>query len=54
LYVTIAPTLLGGREAPTMLEGSGLSMAGQRRLRLVDLHREDDELYLRYAVKRTP
>jgi len=53
LYVTIAPTLLGGREAPTLLEGAGLAMADQRRLRLVDLHREGDELYLRYAVDRS-
>jgi 2,5-diamino-6-hydroxy-4-(5-phosphoribosylamino)pyrimidine 1'-reductase len=52
LYVTIAPSLLGGREAPTLLEGPGLPMAGQRRLRLIDLHREGDELYCRYAVVR--
>jgi riboflavin-specific deaminase-like protein len=53
LYVTIAPTLLGGQEAPTMIEGAGLSMADQRRLKLVDLHREGDELYLHYAVDRS-
>ena len=52
LYVTVAPTLLGGRDAPTLLEGTGLAMADQRRLRLLDLHREGDELYLRYAISR--
>jgi len=52
LYVTVAPTLLGGRDAPTLLEGTGLAMADQQRLRLVDLHREGDELYLRYAISR--
>lgn len=52
LYVTIAPRLLGGRSAPTMLEGSGLEMAGQRRLKLLDLHREQDELYCRWAIVR--
>jgi 2,5-diamino-6-(ribosylamino)-4(3H)-pyrimidinone 5'-phosphate reductase len=52
LYVTIAPALLGGREAPTLLEGAGLSMQRQRQLRLLELHREGDELYCRYAVVR--
>jgi len=52
LYVTIAPALLGGREAPTLLEGPGLSMQRQRALRLLELHREGDELYCRYAVVR--
>ena len=53
LYLTVAPTLLGGRDAPTLLEGTGLSMASRRRLQLIDLHREGDELYLRYAVERS-
>ena len=52
LNVTIAPRLLGGREAPTLLEGAGWSMASQRRLRLVDLRREQDEIYCCYAVER--
>jgi 2,5-diamino-6-(ribosylamino)-4(3H)-pyrimidinone 5'-phosphate reductase len=52
LHVTVAPALLGGREAPTLLEGSGLTMKAQRRLRLIDVHREVDELYLRYALER--
>jgi len=51
-YLTIVPALLGGRDAPTAIEGLGLSMAGQRRLKLLELHREDDELYCRYAVVR--
>ena len=52
LYVTIAPCLLGGRDAPTLLEGRGLKMADQTRLKLIDLHREQDELYCRWAVVR--
>jgi 2,5-diamino-6-(ribosylamino)-4(3H)-pyrimidinone 5'-phosphate reductase len=54
LHVTLAPCLLGGREAPTWLEGEGLSMARQRRLRLLELRREGDELYARWAVEREP
>jgi len=52
LYVTIAPALLGGRNAPTLLEGDGFPMHGRRPLRLVDVDREGDELFCRYAVVR--
>ena len=52
LNVTIAPALLGGRDAPTLLQGDGLKMADRRRLRLTDVRREGDELYCRYEVER--
>ena len=51
LYVTVAPSLLGGSEAPTLLGGSGWSMNAQRRLSLLEMDREGDEIYLRYAVR---
>ena len=52
LFVTVAPSLLGGRDAPTILDSSGLRQRTQLRMRLAQLHREGDELYLRYAVLR--
>ncbi len=52
LHVTVAPALLGGRAAPTLVEGDGLAMAEQRRLALVSVERHEDEIYLRYAVRR--
>ncbi|ANM29763.1 hypothetical protein ABI59_09515 [Acidobacteria bacterium Mor1] len=52
LFITVAPSLLGGREAPTLLEGPGFAMADQTRLELADLTREGDEIYLRYRVLR--
>jgi len=52
IHVTIAPTLLGGRKAPTLLDGEGFAMGEQRRLRLSDLHREGDELYCQWEVDR--
>ena len=52
LYVTIAPALLGGRDAPTLCEGEGLTMAGRRRLKLVSADIVDDEIFCRYAVIR--
>lgn len=52
LYVTVAPALLGGRDAPTLCEGAGLTMANQRRLRLVSADVVDGEIFCRYAVIR--
>jgi 2,5-diamino-6-(ribosylamino)-4(3H)-pyrimidinone 5'-phosphate reductase len=52
LYVTIAPALLGGRSAPTPFEGEGLTMADQRRLRLMSVDVKDGEIFCHYAVVR--
>jgi riboflavin-specific deaminase-like protein len=52
LYLTIAPALLGGEDAPTLLEGTGFSMAKRVRLKLIELQREGDELYCRWGVER--
>ncbi len=52
LNVTLAPALLGGRQAPTLLEGDGFPMARQRRLRLEELRREGDEIFCRFTVRR--
>jgi len=52
LYLTLAPALLGGRDAPTLLEGDGFPMKRQRRLRLESVRQEGDELYCRYTFLR--
>jgi len=52
LYVTVAPCVLGGRAAPTPVDGEGLAMDSRVRLRLVSVDRHGDELYCRYAVVR--
>jgi 2,5-diamino-6-hydroxy-4-(5-phosphoribosylamino)pyrimidine 1'-reductase len=52
IHVTIAPALLGGSSAPTLLEGAGLAMSEQRRLRLCEVERVGDELFCRYEVCR--
>jgi len=52
LYVTVAPCLLGGRDAPTLLEGKGLGMDARVRLRLAAVDRHDDELYCRFEIVR--
>jgi 2,5-diamino-6-(ribosylamino)-4(3H)-pyrimidinone 5'-phosphate reductase len=52
LYLTIAPAILGGRDAPTPCEGEGFAMAGQRRLTLLDAEVVDGEIFCRYKVRR--
>jgi len=52
LYVTVAPALLGGRDAPTLCEGEGLAMADRRRLRLKSADVIDGEIFCRYEVIR--
>lgn len=52
LFITVAPALLGGRDAPTLCEGAGLAMADQRRLRLLSTEVAGDEIYTRWAVVR--
>ena len=52
LHVTLAPALLGGREAPTLLEGEGYKMREQRKLRLEEVQQVGDELFCRWTVLR--
>jgi riboflavin biosynthesis pyrimidine reductase len=51
VYLTICPLLIGGRDAPTPLDGRGFSAAEARRARLAHAHRVGDELYCRYTLR---
>ncbi len=52
LHITITPWLAGGAEAPTLLGGEGFPAGGFTRLKLEDVRREGDELFLRYRVEK--
>jgi len=52
VHVTVTPVLLGGRDAPTFLEGNGFAMDERRHLRLADVRRVGDELFLRWQIVR--
>ncbi len=52
LYLTICPLVLGGRSAPTVVDGDGFPFDAAPRLSLGHVHRVGDELYCRYVVSR--
>lgn len=56
VYLTVAPLIFGGRNAPTMADGQGIAEVREAtRLRLKKLDRVGDELFLVYRVrKRAP
>lgn len=50
-YITITPRLIGGRNAPSFLDGEGFLKKDHIQLKLVSLRRVKDELFLRYKKK---
>ena len=52
IHLTIAPALLGGKAAPTWIDGAGLPMADQKRLKLLEARVVGDEIYCHYQVLR--
>ena len=53
LYLTIAPTIMGGRNAPTMADGDGFpKLADALPLKLKRYERIGDELYTVFSVPR--
>jgi riboflavin-specific deaminase-like protein len=52
LHVTVTPFLAGGVGAPTLLDGAGFPATGFKRLKLENLRREGDEIFLTYRVMK--
>jgi riboflavin-specific deaminase-like protein len=53
IYLTLCPTIFGGRHAPTMTDGAGIEKLSQaRRLKLKARERIGDEMFLVYSVMR--
>jgi 2,5-diamino-6-(ribosylamino)-4(3H)-pyrimidinone 5'-phosphate reductase len=51
IYVTVTPRILGGRSAPTPVDGRGFLRATQIELELVSARRRGEEVFLRYRVR---
>lgn len=53
IYMTLCPTIFGGRDAPTMADGIGIeSLKNATALKLKSSTRIGDEMYLVYTVQR--
>jgi 2,5-diamino-6-(ribosylamino)-4(3H)-pyrimidinone 5'-phosphate reductase len=52
VFITLTPRLIGGANAPTVLDGKGFLASDHIELRLLSTKRVGDELYLRYGVDR--
>lgn len=48
LYLTICPLLLGGKTAPTPVDGVGLPISAAIQLQLIDVKTVDQEVFLHY------
>ena len=52
IFLTLCPLLLGGKGAPSLVDGVGFNLADARRFHLCHTKVVGDELYLRYARAR--
>lgn len=52
LWLTVCPLILGGRNAPTPVEGIGLTQEEGKRLRLLEVKQINEEIFLHYQVVR--
>ena len=50
LHLTLCPTLIGGRDAPTPVAGEGFTQDAAPQLELLDVDRVGQELFLHYRV----
>jgi 5-amino-6-(5-phosphoribosylamino)uracil reductase len=52
-WITVCPLLLGGTDAPTLVEGKGFPAKLAPRLTLLSAEVIDQEVFLHYVVKRS-
>ncbi len=53
LHLTLCPLLLGGKAAPSPVEGAGFSQENAPKLELISCKQIEQELFLHYRVKRS-
>ncbi|MCC5898355.1 MAG: riboflavin deaminase [Phormidium sp. GEM2.Bin31] len=54
LWLTVCAYIFGGSQAPTPVDGLGFARDRAPRLRLLDVERVEDEVFLHYQVRRSP
>jgi 5-amino-6-(5-phosphoribosylamino)uracil reductase len=50
LWLTVCPILLGGQDAPTPIEGMGLTSEQAQQLKLLSVETIDQEIFLHYEI----
>lgn len=50
IYITVTPRILGGADAPTVVDGKGFLESAHPRLELASCRRRGNEVFLRYRV----
>ena len=51
IYLTLSPRVIGGRNVPTLVEGTGFDFADLVKLELLDHQVVNNEIYLHYCVR---
>ena len=51
LYLTVCPVLIGGKAAPTPVDGAGFTLPDVPRLALRHVRTEGDEVFLHYTIQ---
>ncbi|MFP4693122.1 MAG: RibD family protein [Halothece sp.] len=54
LWLTVCPILLGGKNAPTPIEGNGLSLENAQKLNLLSVENIEQEVFLHYQINPEP
>jgi 5-amino-6-(5-phosphoribosylamino)uracil reductase len=53
IWLTICPFLVGGRMAPTPVEGDGFTLAQAKSLQLISVERREQEIFLHYQASHS-
>jgi len=53
IYITVTPRIIGGAQAPTVVDGKGFLASSLSSLELVSSRRKDNEVFLRYRAVRS-
>lgn len=52
IWLTVCPILLGGKNAPNPIEGSGLSLENAQMLKLLSVENIEQEVFLHYQINQ--
>lgn len=54
MWLTVCPLILGGEDAPTPVGGRGFLAAAARKLQLIEVRTENQEVFLHYCLQQFP